>query len=428
MNLNLITGIIKGEKINTEKKIKIPYNNNLLSGEKLLNQLKEWEKYGTIEPSVTEAIKYLLDNPNVTDLSDKYFVLLGAASAMGPFELLISLGANIIAVDINRPAIWKRLISRTRRSSGTLYFPIKKPTNSPTGKAKISQFAGCNLFNEVVEITHWLDGLFPGKELMIGSYVYLDGEKHVRLIMSCDMILQYLSKRRKISIANLCTPTDCHPIPADAKAASLERYNSFSLTNIALSPFRVVTAGRWLKKNMHCEPIHAEDGNEYQIVNAIVLRQGPNYILAKRIQHWRSIVARSEGIPVSTNVAPSTSTASVVHQRSFAWAYDGMPFFPPMEIFEEKTSSALMAALLIHDITNQNAVANPAVKLDNQMEIFMNQSVHGGIWRMAYSMDSITEPSAAVHFVKIFVKSKITHAVTAICVLVPVGYKLYSRM
>ena len=36
---------------------------------------------------------------------------------------------------------------------------------------------------------------------------------------------------------------------------------------------------------------------------------------------------RSKGCSVSTHIAPSTATASVVHNKQFAWAYDGMPFF-----------------------------------------------------------------------------------------------------
>merc|ERR1712167_252409 len=34
------------------------------------------------------------------DLSDRYFVLLGAASAMGPVLVLLALGANVIACDL----------------------------------------------------------------------------------------------------------------------------------------------------------------------------------------------------------------------------------------------------------------------------------------------------------------------------------------
>lgn len=39
------------------------------------------------------------------DLSGNYFVLLGAGAAMGPLITLLSLGANIIAIDIVRACV-----------------------------------------------------------------------------------------------------------------------------------------------------------------------------------------------------------------------------------------------------------------------------------------------------------------------------------
>ena len=45
------------------------------------------------------------------------------------------------------------------------------------------------------------------------------------------------------------------------------------------------------------------------------------------------MLSRSRGQVVSTNIAPSTATASVVHNASFAAAYGGMHKFKPMEIF-----------------------------------------------------------------------------------------------
>lgn len=43
--------------------------------------------------------------------------------------------------------------------------------------------------------------------------------------------------------------------------------------------------------------------------------QGPNYALAKRMQHWRAIVAFSKGVNVSSNIAPSTATLSVLSRK-----------------------------------------------------------------------------------------------------------------
>ena len=91
--------------------------------------------------------------------------------------------------------------------------------------------------------------------------------------------------------------------------------------------------------------IEAADGNRFYVCEGITVPQGPNYILSKSkpfvfsfsisfffiltliptgMQQWRCIVARANGHTVSFNVAPSTRTVSVVKNKTFAWAYDGM--------------------------------------------------------------------------------------------------------
>jgi hypothetical protein len=63
----------------------------------------------------------------------------------------------------------------------------------------------------------------------------------------------------------------------------------------------------------------------------------------------------------------------------------------------QDTSNAVMGALLIHDVANPASVANPSVKLENQILQFSSGSFHGGIWRNAYTIDSIGA-MAAVSF------------------------------
>lgn len=129
----------------------------------------------------------------------------------------------------------------------------------------------------------------------------------------------------------------------------------------------------------------------FAVIDGIVGAQGPNYALAKRMQTWRAMIARANEQLVSINVAPSTATASVVSNASFAAAFEGMGRFTPMEIMREETSRAVMAALLIHDIRNPEAVANPKNKLpdNNPIHLMMSGSFHGGIWRGAYKFDTI---------------------------------------
>ncbi len=40
-------------------------------------------------------------------------------------------------------------------------------------------------------------------------------------------------------------------------------------------------------------PVKSADGkDEFYINDGIVVQQGPNYALAKRLQHWRAMLAR----------------------------------------------------------------------------------------------------------------------------------------
>ena len=158
----------------------------------------------------------------------------------------------------------------------------------------------------------------------------------------------------------------------------------------------MLSSGKFLRKNYR-EPIKV-GGEEFYLVNGISVAQGPNYALAKRMQHWRAIIARSKGCIVSSNIAPSTSTVSVVHNRTFAWAYEGMPYFKPYEIFAPETSNAVMSAILFSDLNNTKSVANPANKLSNPNQLFSYNSFHGGLWRAAYEVDSIGETSVLIYF------------------------------
>lgn len=161
----------------------------------------------------------------------------------------------------------------------------------------------------------------------------------------------------------------------------------------------LLSGGKYLRKNAK-KPVPGK-GGDYYLVNGISVAQGPNYALAKRMQHWRAIIARSKGCIVSSNIAPSTSTVSVVHNRTFAWAYEGMPYFKPFEIFAPETSNAVMSALLFHDLNNAESSGNPKTQLSNPNQLFSFGSFHGGVWRCAYEVDSIGEASVFLYFFRV---------------------------
>ncbi|CAB9497952.1 3-hydroxyacyl-CoA dehydratase 2 [Seminavis robusta] len=390
------TAYIQGEGKKTDKnQLEIPYDERTLRGDKLKKQVKEWVDYGTIEPSAGDAIISCVDHPEYLDLSDRYFVLLGAGSAMGPFLVLMALGANVIAVDLDRDFIWKRLIKIARLSSGSITFPLKVPQDECKTDDDLFKNAGCNLFTHTPMIRDWLLDLYPGKDFTVGSYAYLDGARHVQVSLAMDAICKDLSEKRKASLAYLCTPTDLHLVPKEAYEAAKANYKSYS-SRIFCMIMNTLSQGKLLRKNYRA-PIKVGD-EEFYLLNGISVAQGPNYALAKRMQHWRAIIARSKGCIVSSNIAPSTSTVSVVHNRTFAWAYEGMPYFEPYEIFAPETSNAVMSAILFNDLNDPKSVANPKTKVSNPNQLFSYNSFHGGLWRAAYEVDSIGETSVLIYF------------------------------
>jgi hypothetical protein len=114
------------------------------------------------------------------------------------------------------------------------------------------------------------------------------------------------------------------------------------------------------------------------------------------------MLQRSKGFPVSTNIAPSTATLSVVHNKQFAAAYGGFQFFPPMEVSYQEISNAVMGALLIHDICNPDSKAQPKTDIGNPINLFKFGAFHGGIWRGAYKIGSIGEVAALLHYLRTY--------------------------
>ncbi|CAM9876612.1 unnamed protein product [Scytosiphon promiscuus] len=393
------TGFLKGNKPKpAETVLKVPYKDQVLTGKALEDQVDEWVSYGTIEPSAGTAIKEVSQKGEWRDLSDRYFVLLGAGSAMGPLKLLLELGANIVAIDLDRPGIWKRLLDLAENSCGTITFPLKqgKPQASLSSRDELCAAAGGNLLAHTPEILNWLKTVSPDKPLVVGSYAYLDGELHVRLSLAMDAIVRGLTESRSnVMPAYLCTPTDVHVIPPAAHAAAKSQAGSLGPVNLLCK----ATCNLATSLTSNVKPaVKTEDGSSLYLVDGLVNKQGPNYALAKRMQHWRAVVARQEyRCKVSSNIAPSTATASVVSNRLFAMAYGGMHFFRPMEVFQQETSNAVMGALLLRDVADPATPSNPSLPLKNPLQLFSFGSFHGGVWRMAYTIDSIGTPSVLAY-------------------------------
>jgi hypothetical protein len=350
-----------------ETDLVLPFRGRRLTGDDIDARLDAWVAAGVIEPSAARAVRTVRDHPEWLRLEDRTVVVLGAGAEMGPLQALLRWGARVAAVDLARPALWRRLTESARSGAGTLLVPVE-----PGDGAMIEQRAGVDLLRDVPSVAEWV-GALPGG-LTLGNYVYADGADNVRVSVAVDALTtRLLAARDGVALAFLATPTDVFAVPRDAVVHATRSYEQRSRTGKLLGrPLRTVSGGRLLTRAYNPD---ADPG----INDSLVTQQGPNYALAKRLQRWRASLARAGGVTVSMNVAPPTRTRSVVKNRALAAAYAGAGRFG-VEVFEPATANVLMAALLVHDL---NTGGGPEHEHPWQDEA--HAAVHGGLWRAAYA-------------------------------------------
>jgi len=372
-----------------ETELSVPYRGEQLRGDALLRRLEAWAGDGVIEPSCADAVRAVADHPDWLRLSGRTIAVLGAGAEVGPVPALLSWGAQVIAVDLPRPAIWEGLLETARRSAGTLLVPIAHddPGQGQRGTSDddIARRAGLDLTTDIPAAADWLAA--AGGPLVLGNYVYADGAANVRLAAAVDALTVRLQAGRDdIALAFLATPTDVFAVPAEAVAQSARAYATRSpAAKLAGRPLRTLSGGRLLRRAYM-------PGADPGINDSLVLQQGPNYALAKRVHRWRAIVARDGGATVSMNVAPPSRTRSVMKNRALAAAYAGAHRFG-VEVFEPATCKVLMAALLVHDLHTEGGRAQAQPWQDEA-----HAAAHGGLWRMAYAPRSALGLAAALGY------------------------------
>lgn len=351
--------------------------------------LDRWAEDGTAEPSTVTALRAVDDHPEWLDLRGHTVVVLGAGSEMGPYSALLSWGAHVVAVDLPGRATWQRLIDIAHRSPGRLTLPVRHDLGVNPGDAEVADAAGADVIAEAPEVAEWLlqiDGPF-----VLGDYVYAPGSMHLRTASAVDAIVTtLLSHRDDVGIAYLATPTDVYAVPSEAVAVALRGFKGSS---------PLVAMARGLAGNRVFRPNY--DGiqtmpteRRFGIFDGLIVQQGANYALAKRIQQWRAIRSRETGTWVSINVAPATRTQSVVNSTMLEAAYGGSHRFG-LRVFAPEASRRVMAALLVHDLSNEQSLSYPHVPLVDAMDLFATEALHGGMWRAPYEPRSVLGFAAA---------------------------------
>jgi hypothetical protein len=402
------TAVLQGQGNEAVVPWQVPYRGQLLQGSALARQIDHWEAAGIAEPTCAEALRACLKHPEWFDLSDRHLLLLGAGSEAGPLRWLAQWRAQMVAVDLPRPALWKRMAALVRAGNGRLLAPVmpRAGVAAPGGAGAVSiEQAGADLLLHAPALAAWAVHL--GLPLDVAHLAYADGERHLRLAHAMDGIGQALCQaERRTTLAFLATPTDAFAVPEPLAAAVQQLYAERGVLKRATQA-TVRTASRGRSFLPHVtellatglqEPA-AADWARAGVVDAIVTEQGPNYLLAKRLQQWRALVARAAGHVVSLNVAPSTRTASVVSNKLLAAGFRGAKSFG-CEVFEPETTNALMAALWVHDLRNPQSKAQPAVALPHPLAFISDQANHGGLWRVPYLPRSVLPLAAMLGLVK----------------------------
>jgi hypothetical protein len=377
------TGVtVSGEEPWQAPELELASGNRPVRGDELLRLLDEWDAAGLAEPSATEALRLVATTPEWLDLREHTFVLLGAASEAGPLPRLLAAGAHVIAIDLPSAPTWARLIDRARRSPGRLTFPVRAQAAGDSD-ARRAQLAGADVIAEAPEIVEWLSEQ-PGP-LTVGDHVYAQGAAHVRASAAVDGIIATLLDRRSdVGLAYLATPTDCYAVPSEVVLAA---QRTLEASNPVVAAARGLGGNRAFRPNyrtMHSLPT----GVRFGIFDGLITQQGANYALAKRIQRWRAERVRESGGWVSINVAPATRTRSVTGNRLLEAAYGGSHRFG-LHVFSPTATRRVMAALLVHDLRNEQSVAHAQTVLESPMDLLTTEAMHGGMWRAPYAPRSV---------------------------------------
>ena len=357
------------------REVSLPYRGERLRGDALLRQVDDWIADGVVEPTVADAVRLVIDNPDWLRCEGRLVAAVGATSEMGPVPALLRWGARVAAVDLPRRDLWERLEKTAEAGAGTLLAP----------QAAGADVLGVDLLSEVPRLADWLTATAAetGDALVVGNYVYADGGLNMRVATAVDELSRRLLDREPATaLAFLATPTDVFVVPGEVVDHATTRYEERSgLAKNLGRTLRTVSAGRLLQRQYR-------PGVDPAIHDAIVPQQGPNYALAKRLQRWRAVDARAAGATVSMNIAPPTRTRSVIKNRALAAAYAGAHRFG-VQIFDPATSAVLEAILLVHDLHTDGGPRHDEPWRDEAYA-----AAHGGLWRSPFAPRSALGLSA----------------------------------
>lgn len=343
-----------------------------------------WVNNRWAEPAVTSAVS---STPSLLQ-DQRLLIALAAGAECAPTKHWLAAGGSVVAVMRPNPERWKSLMSAVA-DGATLVIPIKRSALTsdrlPTSLEDIAAVAGVDMVNEAQSISGWLRTVVGEHSsehgLLIAGFGYSPGASHVTLQVIQDALMMQLARSEKnVALTWLGTPTDSLLTPLaqfeERVAMHRERGVVTKSRDALLSGLRL---GR-LSSAPESE-IHSIDGREYAMVDCSADMQGPNYLMAKRSQRWRAMVAAAAGIPVAYCVTPAARTHSVLDHRILQATYRGAPRFG-VRPFEVEETQQLTARLIVSHLSAPVSLSEPSA-------IYLERAVHGGLWRCTYNPQEI---------------------------------------
>lgn len=364
-------------------RLEIPYRGAILAEEALRRQLTEWRQRGIVEPGFAAAVERVIDHPEWLPLPGFRVVIAGAGELV-PLRPLLHWGADVLAVARPGPARWKELEELARAGAGVLRYPI-----SP-GPRPFDGGPGADITTQFPALMVWLRAhLADGPRPVFGGYANRFGPGGVRLAAAIDVLAEdVLAQRPDAALAVLGSATDCYAVPESVVADAHQRLHARGARRFAQDLLRVLTRSALYQPN-YATHLTDEAGELWSVADTMLPAQGPNHVLAHRIQRWRGVLAHAAGRTVSCAVAPLIHTRALTAQPRLAAAYRGAQHFG-IEIFAPDTARTLLAAKLVADLC-----APSATDTANPEGLFAQGAAHSGLWRQPFEPHSIL-PMAAL--------------------------------
>jgi len=322
--------------------------------ERLVADLKslltnKWSAQNVAEPSLLACVDSLIAHPSILNLKGMDFVVFGALARDAPTRELLSLGANVYALDFasNKKREWNSLLDFTRTSStGVLYLP------SLSGE---QEDPGCSLIENLCQLSPWILQNVKFQPILCNFVSADNGLELMQLVTVVDAIIEHVCTM-------LPESSVCHWPCADEVLI----VESLSPEKTSIVEERQVSkAGGVHGTAVRAHTLFGRSSSlrkSYYLRNGINVRVGPEFYMAKLIQQWRTTVARQLGTfhwladkrrhRVSANVAPNSNAS-------------------------QKDVIRAMTFFMIRDLRDPSLASNPSQGLDNPMLLFRAMFVGG---------------------------------------------------